>query len=57
LVCTDLEDGANNLLRNLGNYSEIEMVPHPTRLVEDVFFIVSLTMPIVLGCPAECRLC
>jgi hypothetical protein len=56
LVCTDLEDEANNLLRNVGNYSQIEMVPHPTRLVQDVSFIVSLTMAIALVCPGECRL-
>jgi len=49
LVCTDLEDGANNLLRNVGYYSQIEMVPHPTRLVQDVSFIVPLTMAICPG--------
>jgi dTDP-4-dehydrorhamnose 3,5-epimerase-like enzyme len=57
LVCTDLEDGANNLLRNFGKYSQIEMVPHSTRHVQDVSFIVPLTMAIALGCPGECRLC
>jgi hypothetical protein len=57
VVCTDLEDGVNNLFRNVGNYSQIEMVPHPTRLVQDVSFIVLLTMAIAMGCPCECRLC
>jgi hypothetical protein len=51
LVCTDPEDGANNLLRNVGNYSQIEMVANPASPVQDVCFIEPVIMAIALGCP------